>query len=103
MLWHFLTDNSRYLLVKLGVLSGAAKHVAEVRAAFEAHVVQGQFKELWFDINILPWCVSFSRIFNRADPVRILEIGSWEGRSTLFLDLLYARALDRGGHMGRQY
>jgi predicted O-methyltransferase YrrM len=85
VLWHFLTDNLRYLLVKLGVLSGAAKHVADVRTAFEAHAVEGQFKELWFDINIVPWCVSFSRIFNRADPVRILEIGSWEGRSTLFL------------------
>ena len=85
VLWHFLTDNLRYLLVKLGVLSGAAKHVAEVRAAFEAHAVQGQFKEPWFDINIVPWCAAFSRIFNRADPVRILEIGSWEGRSTLFL------------------
>jgi predicted O-methyltransferase YrrM len=85
VLWHFLTDNLRYLLVKLGVLSRAAKHVAEVRAAFEAHAVQGQFKEPWFDINIVPWCAAFSRIFNRADPVRILEIGSWEGRSTLFL------------------
>jgi predicted O-methyltransferase YrrM len=85
VLWHYLTYNLRYLLVKLGVLSGAAKHVAEVRAEFEAHAVQGQFKELWFDANIVPWCATFSRIFNRADPVRILEIGSWEGRSTLFL------------------
>ena len=85
VLWHYLTDNLRYLLVKRGVLSGAAKHVAEIRAAFEAHGVQGQFKELWFDMNILPWSVTFSRIFNRVEPVRILEIGSWEGRSTLFL------------------
>jgi hypothetical protein len=88
VLWHNLTDNLRYLLVKLGVLSGAAKHVAEIRAAFEAHAAQGQFKELFFDMNdmnIVQWCVTFSRIFNRADPVRILEIGSWEGRFTLFL------------------
>jgi predicted O-methyltransferase YrrM len=88
VLWHFLKDTVRYLLVKLGVLSGAAKHVAEVRAAFEAHAAQGQFKELWFDaadMNIVQWCVTFSKIFDRADPVRILEIGSWEGRSTLFL------------------
>ncbi len=85
VLWHRSIDNWRYLLVKLGVLSGAAKHVAEVRAAFEEHAVQGEFKERWFDVNIVPWCVTFSRIFNRADNVRILEIGSWEGRSTLFL------------------
>jgi SAM-dependent methyltransferase len=85
VLWHYLTDNLRYLLVKRGVLSGAAKHVAEIRAAFEAHAVQGQFRELWSDRNIVPWSVTFSTIFNRAEPVRILEIGSWEGRSTLFL------------------
>lgn len=88
VLWHYLAGNLRCLLVKRGVLSGSAKHVAEIRAAFEACAAKGQFKELWFDmadINIVQWCVTFSRIFNRADPVRILEIGSWEGRSTLFL------------------
>jgi SAM-dependent methyltransferase len=85
VLRHYLTDNLRYLLVERGILSGAAKDVAEIRAAFEAHAMQGQFKELWFDMNIVPWSVTFSKIFNRAEPVRILEIGSWEGRSTLFL------------------
>jgi hypothetical protein len=45
VLWHFLTDNLRYLLLKLGVLSGAAKHVAEIHAAFEAPAAQGEFKE----------------------------------------------------------
>ncbi len=84
VLLHYLTDNLRYLIVKLGSISGAAKHVAEVRAAFEAYAAQGQFKELWFDRQIVPWCVSFSRVFNREDPLHILEIGSWEGRSTLF-------------------
>ena len=87
VLGNYLIDNLRYLLVKQGVLSGAAKRVAEIRAAFEADVTQGQFREKWFDTNdmiIESWCATFSRIFNRADPVRILEIGSWEGRSTLF-------------------
>ena len=83
--WHELTDNLRYSLVKRGAPPGAAKHVAEIRAEFEAHAAQGQFKETWFDMNIVPWCVTFSRLFNRTEPVRILEIGSWEGRSTLFL------------------
>jgi SAM-dependent methyltransferase len=85
LLWHYFADNLRCLLVRRGVLSGPAKHVAEVRTEFKANAVQGQFKEPWFDVNIIPWCVTFSRIFNRAYPVRILEIGSWEGRSTLFL------------------
>jgi predicted O-methyltransferase YrrM len=88
VLWRYLKDNRRYRLLKLGVPSSAAKHVADIRAEFEAHAAQGQFKELFFDtydINIVLWCDTFSRIFNRTDPLRILEIGSWEGRSTLFL------------------
>ena len=32
----------------------------------------------------MQWCLTLGKIFNRTDPVRILEIGSWEGRSTLF-------------------
>jgi predicted O-methyltransferase YrrM len=94
VLWRFLVDNLRYLLVKLGVRPGAAKHVAEVRAAFEENAAQGEFKELFFDMNdmnIVQWCATFSRIFDRADPVRILEIGSWEGRSTLFLLTYFAQ------------
>ena len=85
VLWHYLVHNRHYRLVKLGVPSGATKHVAKVRAEFEANAEQGQFKEKWFDANIVPWCVTFSKIFNRAAPVRILEVGSWKGRSTLFL------------------
>ena len=84
VLWRYYADRFRYPLVERGVLSRAARQVADIRAAFEAHAARGQFKEIWFDMNILPWCVTFSRIFNRAQPVRILEIGSWEGRSTLF-------------------
>ena len=91
VLRHYLTDNRRYRLVKLGVLSAAAKHVAEIRAEFEALEARGQFKEKWFDVNIVPWSATFSRIFDRADPVRILEIGSWEGRSTLFLMTYFRR------------
>lgn len=88
VLSNYITTNLRYLLVKRGVLSGVGKDVAEVRAAFETHAAHGRFKELWFDtadMIIVQWCHTFSRMFNRADPVRILEIGSWEGRSSLFL------------------
>ena len=94
VLWHCFVDNLRYLLVKLGVLSGAAKHVAQVREAFEANAAQGQFKAVFFDVddwNIVQWCLTFSKIFHRADPVRILEIGSWEGRSTLFFLSYFTR------------
>jgi predicted O-methyltransferase YrrM len=91
-LWHYLKDNRRYRLVKLRIPSATAKRVAEIRAEYEALAVQGQFKEKWFDVNIVPWCVTFSRIFDRADPVRILEIGAWEGRSTLFLLTYFTQA-----------
>lgn len=84
VLWRYVVDNLRYIMIKRGVIRDAAKQVAEVREAFEAHAMQGQFKEIWFDKNIVPWCMTFSKIFDREDPVRILEIGSWEGRSTLF-------------------
>lgn len=84
MVRHYLTDAVRCRLVKSGVSSRTAKHVAEVRAEFEAKAAQGQFQERWFDMNIVPWCVTFPKVFDRADPVRILEIGSWEGRSSLF-------------------
>lgn len=88
VLWQFMVANVRYNLIKRGVLSRAAKHVADVHAEFEANAAQGQFKELFFDMadmNIVQWCDTFSKTFDRADPVRILEIGSWEGRSALFL------------------
>jgi predicted O-methyltransferase YrrM len=78
----------RYTLIKAGVLSGAAKKVADVRTEFDKNAAQGQFKELFFDaydINVVLWCDTFSRNFSRTDPVRILEVGSWEGRSSLFL------------------
>ncbi|ASW90908.1 hypothetical protein CKJ54_14280 [Mycobacterium marseillense] len=81
---HYLTDYFHYRLVKLGVLSSAARHLAEVQAAFDERAAEGQFQERWFDMNIVPWSVTFPKVFSRVDPVRILEIGSWEGRSTLF-------------------
>ena len=91
VLWAYLTGSVRYLLVKFGVLSGAAKHVASVSAEFEAQSAHAEFEERWFDGNIVPWCLMFPRVFDRADPVRILEIGSWEGRSTLFLLTYFGR------------
>jgi predicted O-methyltransferase YrrM len=92
MAGHFLTDHVRYALVERGFPSGAAKHVAEVRDEFETRAAQGQFKERWFDMNLVPWCVTFSKVLSRTDPLRILEIGSWEGRSTLFFLTYFKQA-----------
>lgn len=88
---HYLTDALRYRLITLGVPSRTAKHVAEVRAEFDGHAAQGQFQERWFDMNVVPWSVTFPKVFDRSDPVRILEIGSWEGRSSLFFLTYFAQ------------
>jgi predicted O-methyltransferase YrrM len=90
ILWHSLVGDIRYRLVGLGVPSGTAKHIEDVRAAFEAHADNGQFQERWFDVNIVPWCLTFPKVFSRTDHVRILEIGSWEGRSSLFFLTYFA-------------
>ncbi len=85
MLWHYFAGSHlRRLLVNKGILSGPATQAAQVRTEFEARAARGKFTKTWFDGAIVPWTVTFSRVFTREDPVRILEIGSWEGRSTLF-------------------
>lgn len=84
MAWHYLTDHLRYTLVKRGIPGRTARHAEQIRSEFQEKASQGQFKELWFDMNILPWSVTFPKVADRMDPLRILEIGSWEGRSTLF-------------------
>jgi len=40
----------------------------------------------------VPWCAALSRVFTRTDPLNILEIGAWEGRSTLFLATYFPHA-----------
>ncbi|ASQ87045.1 class I SAM-dependent methyltransferase [Mycobacterium intracellulare] len=92
VLWRHLADQLRQVLIQFRVLSGAAKQVAEVHAEFENRATQGQFKERWFDGNIVSWTANFMRAFNRNESIRILEIGSWEGRSTLFLLTYFTEA-----------
>ena len=88
MLAHFISHSLRS---GRGVPAGAVNHVAEIRAEFDKQAALGQFKERWFDMNIVPWCVTFSKVFERTAPLRILEIGSWEGRSSLFLLTYFTR------------
>lgn len=88
VLWHCFKDYSRYTLIRRGFLAGAANYVSQIRAEFETNAKPGQFNELFFDaydLNIVMWCDTFPKFLNRSEPVNILEIGSWEGRSSLFL------------------
>ena len=50
VLWRCFIDNLRYLLVKRGVPSGAAKHVAQIRSAFEENAARAssmQYTSMW--------------------------------------------------------
>lgn len=84
LLWHYPASVARHLR--------AVKSAAPVQAEFEKNAADGQFAERWFDVNIIPWHAALSRVFNRTDPLDILEIGSWEGRSTLFLATYFPHA-----------
>jgi len=77
----YLVDQSRYSRIE----REGRPDVEAVRAEYEANAATGQFGEDWFSGNVVPWCVTLSKVFGRDDPVRILEVGSWEGRSSLFL------------------
>ncbi|WP_231989137.1 class I SAM-dependent methyltransferase [Mycobacterium sp. 852002-51613_SCH5001154] len=82
LLWHYPATYLRHLRTY--------RRTADVRADYEKYAAEGQFKEHWFDVNIVPWCAALGRVFDRSDDISILEIGSWEGRSALFL-LTYFR------------
>lgn len=90
--WHYFTTQLIQSLLMLGLLPGRKKRVVNIRAAFEATARSAEFSGLWFDVNIIPWCITLSRTFAREDPQRILEIGSFEGRSTLFLMTYFPKA-----------
>ncbi|OCB32374.1 hypothetical protein A5675_24590 [Mycobacterium malmoense] len=77
LLWHYPVTYLRHLR--------AYRRTADVRAEFRTYAAKGQFKERWFDVNIVPWCAALGRLFDRSDDISVLEIGSWEGRSSLFL------------------
>ena len=53
---------------------------------YYAHVAQRgyEYTQDWFSINIPVWEQQLPRFANQAD-LRVLEIGSWEGRSTCWL------------------
>ncbi|WP_232075288.1 class I SAM-dependent methyltransferase [Mycobacterium seoulense] len=84
LLWHYPTTYVRHLRT---VTSAAA-----IRAEYEKAAADGQFAEHWFDVNIIPWCAALTRVFARTDPLDVLEVGSWEGRSTLFLATYFPHA-----------
>jgi predicted O-methyltransferase YrrM len=62
-----------------------AEQVAEVRRAFERDMAQGQFSNTWFDGSIELWVELLSPLQASGRSLDLLEVGSWEGRSSAFL------------------
>ncbi|ORA17740.1 O-methyltransferase [Mycobacterium arosiense] len=86
---HYVLTQTRRLLA----VAGAHKqHISQIRSEFTTNTAHATFSGLWFDVHLVPWCLTFQRAFSRKDPLRILEIGSFEGRSTLFLLTYFPKA-----------
>ena len=83
-------DTARGRLTQEGKIQGAAQSVAKFNAEFEAVANERNFTTDWTDLNTGEWIIAFPKVFSRDDPISILEIGSWEGRSALFF-LTYFR------------
>jgi predicted O-methyltransferase YrrM len=79
---------ARYVSHYAGKLVGRrtlAPDVKEARDRFRSAAASRQFTQDWFDNNIPTWTAKLRGFAaNRPQP-RILEVGSYEGRSTLFL------------------
>lgn len=63
----------------------ARAQVAEVRQAFERETAQGKFSNTWFDGSIELWIDLLSSLKATGRALDLLEVGSWEGRSSAFL------------------
>jgi len=62
-----------------------AKQVAEARTVFERDTAQGKFSNTWFDGSIDLWVDLLSPLKAAGRSLELLEVGSWEGRSSAFL------------------
>lgn len=85
---HYLASRFRYARLQRSPRSD----IEGIRAEFELHAQTGQFTHRWFDTYIASWCLTLPKVVDRDEPIRILEIGSWEGRSTLFLLTYFRKA-----------
>lgn len=61
------------------------REAAAARQAFEACARGGAFSNTWFDGSIPLWVELLAPLKALDRPADLLEVGSWEGRSSLFL------------------
>jgi predicted O-methyltransferase YrrM len=61
------------------------QRTSEARRAFEKDIAHGEFSNTWFDGSIDLWLDLLAPLKLPARPADLLEVGSWEGRSSAFL------------------
>ena len=63
----------------------SAREVESAQRTFERNTRNGLYSNTWFDGSIGLWVKLLAPMKVLERPQRLLEIGSWEGRSTVFL------------------
>lgn len=74
-----------YLRDKLNVDSILSADRMAARDTFRNSTKSGSFTTDWFTWKIPYWISAFEKAYRQQQPIRALEIGSWEGRSTVFM------------------
>jgi predicted O-methyltransferase YrrM len=85
--WRDVARHWRYRLDRALRRTGpkaTSPDIVAARAAFERASAHGEFSTTWFDASIPVWVPALAPHARATHPARVLEIGSWEGRSTLF-------------------
>lgn len=75
----------RFFLNKYVTHRVKKREAKEVIRHFAAECARRDFVVAFFPVNIANWVRTFRTQFAKDEPLRVLEIGSWEGMSTLFL------------------
>jgi len=85
VLSRYLGGRARRLLRRVLPDGERSRQARAARLAFEQNARGGTFTNTWFDGSIELWVELLSPLKALERPVAMLEVGSWEGRSTLFL------------------
>lgn len=85
VLSRYLGGRVRRLLRRVLRDSEKSREIQAARNTFERNIRNGMFTSTWFDGSIELWVELLSPLRALERPVDMLEVGSWEGRSALFL------------------
>jgi len=89
VLMRYFAGRFRRVISKLSP-AGGNPELENVLAAFRSATDGQTYSHTWFDGSIPLWFELLAPLRNSPGSVEILEIGSWEGRSTVFLLQFFA-------------